>query len=112
MDSLRVPRLNVNKAIILIEEYGGVSIKNKFWKAIKDAIIIILVIFLVATVLDYMDLNISLNKYGNKLAKLELINIYKNNNLNGLLTLGFIIAGLSFVYDIFSKKETKEIKRK
>ena len=101
-----------NKAIMLIEDCGGVSIKNKFWKAIKDAIIIILIIFLVATVLDYMNLNISLNKYGDKFAKLELINIYKNNNLNGLLTLGFILAGLSFVYDMFLKKETKEVKRK
>lgn len=98
--------------IMFIENYGGVSIKKKFWKAIKDAIIIILIIFLVATVLDYMNLNISLNKYGDKLAKLELINIYKNNNLNGLLTIGFILAGLSFVYDMFLKKETKEVKRK
>ena len=62
-----------------------------------------------------MDLNISLNKYGNKLAKLELINIYENNNLNGLVTLGFILAGLSFVYDMYDmllKKESKEVKQK
>ena len=59
-----------------------------------------------------MDLNISLNKYWSKLGNLGLINIYENNNLNGLVTLGFILAILSFVYDMFFKKETKEVKRK
>ena len=114
---LRVPRFNVNKAfrikkLYYFKNYGGVSIKNKFFKAIKDVIIIILIIFLVATVLNYMDWNISLNKYWSKLGNLGLINIYENNNLNGLVTLGFILAILSFVYDMFFKKETKEVKRK
>ncbi len=59
-----------------------------------------------------MDLNISLNKYGSKLGNLGLINIYENNNLNGLITSGFILAGLSFVYDMFFKQETKDAKRK
>lgn len=62
--------------------------------------------------LNYMDLNISLNKYGSKLGNLGLINIYENNNLNGLVTLGFILAGLSFVYDMLFKKESKEVKQK
>ena len=59
-----------------------------------------------------MDLNINLNKYGSKLGNLGLINIYENNNLNGLVTLGFILAGLSFVYDMLFKKESKEVKQK
>ncbi|GAA8624344.1 hypothetical protein ACUW58_002655 [Staphylococcus saprophyticus] len=62
--------------------------------------------------LNYMDLNISLNKYWSKLGNLGLINIYENNNLNGLVTLGFILAGLSFVYDMLFKKESKEVKQK
>ena len=62
--------------------------------------------------LSYMDLNISLNKYWSKLGNLGLINIYENNNLNGLVTLGFILAGLSFVYDMLFKKESKEVKQK
>ena len=62
--------------------------------------------------LNYMDLNISLNKYGSKLGNLGLINIYENNNLNGLVTIGFILAGLSFFYDMFFKKESKEVKQK
>ncbi|MGX0055729.1 hypothetical protein ACUW5X_002140 [Staphylococcus hominis] len=59
-----------------------------------------------------MDMNISLNKYWSKLGNLGLINIYENNNLNGLVTLGFILAGLSFVYDMLFKKESKEVKQK
>ncbi|MGL3984702.1 hypothetical protein ACM66P_10875 [Staphylococcus hominis] len=57
-------------------------------------------------------MNISLNKYWSKLGNLGLINIYENNNLNGLVTLGFILAGLSFVYDMLFKKESKEVKQK
>ncbi|MDH9609460.1 hypothetical protein PZM47_08605 [Staphylococcus epidermidis] len=59
-----------------------------------------------------MDLNISLNKYWSKLGNLGLINIYENNNLNGLVTLGFILAGLSFIYDMLFKKESEEVKQK
>ena len=62
--------------------------------------------------LNYMDWNISLNKYWSKLGNLGLINIYENNNLNGLVTLGFILAGLSFVYDMLFKKESIEVKQK
>ena len=62
-----------------------------------------------------MDLNINLNKYGSKLGNLGIINFYENNNLNGLVTIGFILAGLSFVYDMYDmlfKKESKEVKQK
>ncbi|MFH4908077.1 hypothetical protein [Staphylococcus cohnii] len=45
--------------------------------------------------------NIHLNQFGNKIEKLGLVNIYENKNLNGLLPLGFILAGLSFIYDMF-----------
>ncbi|MGI2287071.1 hypothetical protein ACY2C7_01280 [Staphylococcus cohnii] len=53
--------------------------------------------------------NIHLNQFGNKIEKLGLVNIYKNKNLNGLLSLGFILAGLSFIYDMFFKKATTEV---
>ena len=57
-----------------------------------------------------MDWNISLNKYWSKLGNLGLINIYENNNLNGLVTLGFILAILSFVYDMFLRKRLKRLR--
>lgn len=53
--------------------------------------------------------NIHLNQFGNKIEKLGLVNIYINKNLNGLLSLGFILAGLSFIYDMFFKKATTEV---
>jgi len=54
-------------------------------------------------------LNINLNQFGNKIGNLGLVNIYENKNLNGLLSLGFILAGLSFIYDMFFKKVTTEV---
>lgn len=61
--------------------------------------------------LNYIDLNISLNKYWSKLGNLGLINIYENNNLNGLVTLGFILAGLSFVYDMILRKSLRRLNK-
>jgi len=92
-----------------IENYRVINIKTKFFKAIKDAMIIIFIILLITTLLDYMNLNINLNQFGNKIGDLGLINIYENKNLNGLLSLGFILAGLSFIYDMFFKKAKTEV---
>ncbi len=92
-----------------IENYRVINIKTKLFKALKDAIIIILIILLITTLLDYMSLNINLNQFGNKIGNLGLVNIYENKNLNGLLSLGFILASLSFIYDMFFKKATTEV---
>ncbi|MSU30644.1 hypothetical protein FYJ81_10765 [Staphylococcus sp. McC-251-APC-3A2] len=54
-------------------------------------------------------ININLNQFGNKIGNLVLINIYENNNLNSLLSLGFILAGLSFIYDMFFKQATTKV---
>ncbi|MCT1914846.1 MULTISPECIES: hypothetical protein [Staphylococcus] len=86
-----------------------INIKTKLFKALKDAMIIILIILLITTLLDYMSLNINLNQFGNKIGNLGLVNIYENKNLNGLLSLGFILASLSFIYDMFFKKATTEV---
>lgn len=92
-----------------VENYRVINIKTKLFKAIKDAMIIIFIILLITTLLDYMNLNINLNQFGNKIGDLGLINIYENKNLNGLLSLGFILAGLSFIYDMFFKKAKTEV---
>ncbi|MGI2268780.1 hypothetical protein [Staphylococcus cohnii] len=86
-----------------------IKIKTKLFKALKDAIIIILIIFLITTLLDYTNLNINLNQFGNMIGNLGLVNIYENKNLNGLLSLGFILAGLSFIYDMFFKQATTKL---
>jgi len=86
-----------------------INIKTKLFKALKDAIIIILIILLITTLLDYTNLNINLNQFGNKIGNLGLVNIYENKNLNGLLSLGCILASLSFIYDMFFKKATTEV---
>lgn len=86
-----------------------INIKTKLFKALKDAIIIILIILLITTLLDYTNLNINLNQFGNKIGNLGLVNIYENKNLNGLLSLGCILASLSFIYDMFFKQATTKL---
>ncbi|RIO81262.1 hypothetical protein, partial [Staphylococcus gallinarum] len=69
---------------------------------------IILISFIIATILNFFNLDMSLNKIGTKLGELELIHIYANNNLNGLISLGILLAIISFIYDMLLKnKENK-----
>nr|WP_233432320.1 hypothetical protein [Staphylococcus cohnii] len=51
----------------------------------------------------------NLNQFGNKIGNLGLVNIYENKNLNGLLSLGFILSGLSFIYDMFFKQASTKV---
>lgn len=49
-----------------------------------------------------------LNKIGSKLGELEIIHIHANSNLNGLISLGILLAIISLIYDIILKnKENK-----
>ncbi|UQW81451.1 hypothetical protein [Staphylococcus edaphicus] len=51
--------------------------------------------------------NIGLNKYAEKLRHIELFNIYHNKKLNGLITVGVILALLSSLHTLFFEKEEK-----
>lgn len=78
---------------------------NKLVNALKDVIFIILFIFFVATILNFFNIDVSFNKFGTKLGNLDIIHIYDSSNLNGLVTLGIVLAILSFIYDMVFKKE-------
>lgn len=80
---------------------------NRFSDAIKDFIFIVISTFIIATLLNYINPDISLNKYWGKLGTLNWVNIYNSPNLNGLIVLGFILGGISFIYDIFFNKENE-----
>ncbi|PKI11435.1 hypothetical protein CW743_13755 [Staphylococcus shinii] len=78
--------------------------KHRFLEAIKDCFFIV-----ISTLLNYINPDISFNKYWSKLGNLDWVNIYNSPNLNGLIVLGII----SFIYDMFfSKENEKNLSRK
>ncbi|OEK72784.1 hypothetical protein AST03_13085 [Staphylococcus equorum] len=80
---------------------------NRFLDAIKDFIFIVISTFIIATLLNYINPDLSLNKYWSKLGHLNWVNIYDSQNLNGLIVFGFILGSISFIYDIFFSKKSK-----
>lgn len=78
---------------------------KKIIDATKDFAFIIIFTFIIATTLNYINPDISFNKFWSKLGNLGWINIYDSQNLNGLIVLGFILGCISFIYDIFFRKE-------
>ncbi|PTE84545.1 hypothetical protein [Staphylococcus equorum] len=82
--------------------------KHRFLDAIKDFIFIVMFTFILATLLNYINPDISFNKYWSKLGNLDWVNIYNSPNLNGLIVLGVILGVISFIYDMFfsNEKET------
>ncbi|CIT31271.1 Uncharacterised protein [Streptococcus pneumoniae] len=74
--------------------------KGKIINAIKDAIFIIIVTFIIAILLNFIGGDLLLNKFSSKLGHLEIVNIFSDNKINGLVTLGFILAIISFIYDM------------
>ncbi|RIM91290.1 hypothetical protein BU100_12635 [Staphylococcus xylosus] len=78
--------------------------KHRFLEAIKDCFFIVISTFIIATLLNYINPDISFNKYWSKLGNLDWVNIYNSPNLNGLIVLGSI----SFIYDMFFSKENEK----
>ena len=56
--------------------------------------------------LSYFDIDIT-NRISDKIGSFNIINVYSDTGLNGLLTLGIALAIISFVYDIFSEKKNR-----
>lgn len=86
--------------------------KNRFLEAIKDFFFIFISTFIIATLLNYINPDISLNKYWGKLGTLNWVNIYNSPNLNGLIVLGFILGGISFMIYFSTKKTKQNLSRK
>lgn len=77
---------------------------SRFLKALGDFIFIIAIFIIGTFFLSYLNIHIT-----NRLAdKISSLNIVSDNGLNGLLTLGIILAVISFIYDMFFKKRKLE----
>lgn len=83
---------------------------NKLWTAIKDSLFIIIATFIIALVLNYIGADLSDNRIYSKLGRLDIINIFGDKSANGLVTLGFILAIICFIYVLISKEEKSDEK--
>ena len=76
---------------------------SKFLKTLGDFIFIIAIFVIGTYLLSYFNIHIT-NRLADKISSLNII-IYSDNGLNGLLTLGIVLAVISFVYDMVFRKE-------
>lgn len=84
---------------------------SRFLKALGDFIFIIAIFFIGTFLLSYLNIHIT-NRLADKISSLNIINVYSDNGLNGLLTVGIILAVISFIYDMFFKKRNQKNDRK
>lgn len=80
---------------------------SRFLKALGNFIFSIAIFFIGTFLLSYLNIHIT-NRLADKISSLNIINVYSDNGLNGLLTVGIILAVISFIYDMFFKKRKSE----
>lgn len=81
---------------------------------LKDGLFVFIVAILIALILNFMDFNFGHNRIWTYLGNLELINIFDDKELNGLVILGFILSIIAFALGCSSPdkdKKAKEIDR-
>ena len=81
---------------------------KKVIEGIKEGLTILVIAIAIAIVLNILDLNIGYNRFWKYLGNLEIINIFDNKELNGLIILGFIIGVIVFLINLFSSDKEDE----
>ncbi|MDS3888377.1 hypothetical protein [Staphylococcus hominis] len=81
---------------------------KKVIEGIKEGLTIFIIAIAIAIVLNILDLNIGYNRFWKYLGNLEIINIFDNKELNGLIILGFIIGVIVFLINLFSSDKEDE----
>ena len=81
---------------------------KKVIEGIKEGLTIFVIAIAIAIVLNILDLNIGYNRFWKYLGNLEIINIFDNKELNGLIILGFIIGFIVFLINLFSSDKEDE----
>ncbi|PHK49049.1 hypothetical protein [Staphylococcus edaphicus] len=76
--------------------------KNRFITGLKDGLFVFVVVVLVAIFFNYTGIHFGHNRIWSSLGKLELINIFEEKELNGLLILSVILGAMAFLTGFFS----------
>lgn len=71
------------------KEKGVLSVKKRIVNGVKDGFFVFIGVVIIAIILNVTGLNFAHNIVWSSLGNLELINIFKDKELNGLIVLGF-----------------------
>lgn len=80
---------------------------------LKDGLFVLVSVFLVAFLLNYLGWDFGRNRVWSTLGNLNLVHVFNNNELNGLLVLGVILGVIAFILGFtISDKKSRGAKEK
>lgn len=71
--------------------------KKRVVSGLKDGLFVFIGVVIIAIILNVTGLNMGHNRVWSSLGDLELINIFKDKELNGLIVLSFILGFIAFI---------------
>lgn len=93
------------------KEKGVLSVKKRIVSGVKDGFFVFIGVVIIAIFLNVTGLNFAHNIVWSSLGNLELINIFKDKELNGLIVLGFILGFIAFILGFSSFDKVKKSKK-
>lgn len=93
------------------KEKGVLSVKKRIVNGVKDGFFVFIGVVIIAIILNVTGLNMGHNRIWSSLGNLELINIFKDKELNGLIVLSFILGFIAFILGFSSFDKVKKSKK-
>lgn len=75
---------------------------------LKDGLFVLISVFIVALILNYTGWNFGHNRIWDSLGKLELIHVFNDQELNGLIILGIVLGSIAFVLGFIFPNDDKQ----
>ena len=96
---------------IFRKEKEVLSVKKRVVSGLKDGFFVFIGVVIIAIILNVTGLNMGHNRVWSSLGDLELINIFKDKELNGLIVLSFILGFIAFILGFSSLDKVKKSKK-
>ncbi|MCM3518328.1 hypothetical protein ACWEX2_05335 [Staphylococcus xylosus] len=84
--------------------------KYRLINGLKDGLFVFIGVVLVVIFLNYTGFNFGHNRIWSGLGNLELINIFEDKELNGLLVLSVVLGAIAFSIGFYSNSNDKKSK--
>ncbi|MFQ3852953.1 hypothetical protein AST00_05510 [Staphylococcus equorum] len=85
--------------------------KKRVVSGLKDGFFVFIGVVIIAIILNVTGLNMGHNRVWSSLGNLELINIFKDKELNGMIVLGLILGFIAFILGFSSLDKVKKSKK-
>ncbi|RIL33368.1 hypothetical protein BUY86_12395 [Staphylococcus equorum] len=85
--------------------------KKRIVSGVKVGFFVFIGVVIIAIFLNVTGLNIGHNRIWSSLGNLELINIFEDKELNGLIVLSFILGFIAFILGFSSFDKVKKSKK-